>query len=173
MALLHGSSLYSLILAAVALIMIMISVFRTFGARRNVSRDAEARFHVLAETIPAIVWTAVPGLGIDYCNRRFQELTGFTIEQTLGWNWKNALHPDDLPVAMENWEKARASGLPMEVEYRFRTATGDFRWHLVRAIPLRDSSGAIVQWFGSCTDIDDQRRNQQELEDQIKHLPRP
>ena len=153
----------------VALPLVVTHVARTFASRGETSRVAEARFRELAETIPAIIWTALPGKGIDFCNRRFQELTGFSMEQSLGWGWKNALHPDDLPIAIQNWEKARTTGAAMKVEYRFRTAAGDFRWHLVRANPLRDYSGNVVKWFGSCTDIDDQRRNQEELEEQVRH----
>lgn len=163
----HGSDLYAFVFLCLVLAMVVIWAAKTL-VRGQASRDAEIRFRELAETIPAIVWTAVPGFGIDYCNRRFQELTGFTMEQSLGWNWKSALHPDDLPIAMENWERARVTGAPIEVEYRFRTTSGDFRWHLVRATPMRDSEGNIVKWFGSCTDIDGQMRNQQELEEQIK-----
>jgi diguanylate cyclase (GGDEF)-like protein/PAS domain S-box-containing protein len=122
----------------------------------------------LAEAIPQIVWTAVPGEGVDYCNRRWYELTGLTESQTLGWGWANALHPDDRPVALENWEKCRLSGEPFEMEYRLQNYSGGFRWHLVRATPMRDSTGVIVKWFGACTDIDDQIRNQQVLEEQIR-----
>ena len=132
-------------------------------------RDEEdPRFRTLAEALPQIVWTAIPGKGVDYCNRRWYELTGFTDLQTLGWGWANALHPDDRPVALENWEKCRLTGEAFEMEYRLLNATGGFRWHLVRATPMRDSDGIIVKWFGACADIDDQIRNQQVLEEQIR-----
>jgi diguanylate cyclase (GGDEF)-like protein/PAS domain S-box-containing protein len=130
--------------------------------------DGELRFRMLAEALPQIVWTASPGRGVDYCNRRWYELTGFTEAQTLGWGWPNALHPDDRPVALENWEKCRLTGESFEMEYRLLNAAGGFRWHLVRATPMRDSEGAIVKWFGACADIDDQIRNQQVLEEQIR-----
>jgi diguanylate cyclase (GGDEF)-like protein/PAS domain S-box-containing protein len=130
--------------------------------------DQELRFRSLAEALPQIVWTAVPGKGVDYCNRRWYELTGFTDLQTLGWGWANALHPDDRPVALENWEKCRLTGEAFEMEYRLLNAAGGFRWHLVRATPMRDSDGIIVKWFGACADIDDQIRNQQVLEEQIR-----
>jgi diguanylate cyclase (GGDEF)-like protein/PAS domain S-box-containing protein len=130
--------------------------------------DGEARFRTLAEAIPQIVWTAVAGAGVDYCNQRFYDLTGFTEKQTLGWGWTSALHSDDQSVALKNWERCSHTGEPFEMEYRILDSKGGFRWHLVRATPLRDSSGAIVKWFGACTDIEDQRHTQQLLEEQIK-----
>ena len=123
---------------------------------------------MLAEAIPQIVWTAVPGGGIDYCNRRFYELSGFTEQQTLGFGWQEALHPDDRPVALENWLRSRHTGKAFDMEYRLRAVAGGYRWHLVRATPMRDSSGVIVKWFGSCTDIEDQKHNQQLLEQQVQ-----
>ena len=129
---------------------------------------SETRFRTLVEAAPQIVWTALPEKVVDYCNRRFYELTGFTEKQTLGWGWPSALHPDDRPVAQQNWEDCRLTGEPFEMEYRIQNATGGFRWHLVRATPMRDSTGAVVKWFGACTDIDDQIRHQQLLEEQVK-----
>jgi diguanylate cyclase (GGDEF)-like protein/PAS domain S-box-containing protein len=134
----------------------------------NAARDGEARLRMLAEAIPQIVWTATPEGAVDYCNQRWYELTGFTVEQTLGAGWSNGLHPDDRPVAWQNWETVLRTGEPLEMEYRLRNAAGDFLWYLVRAAPMRDSTGAIVKWFGSCTDIDDQMRHQAVLEEQIR-----
>lgn len=139
------------------------------NAKAAVERsDGEARFRMLAEAIPHIVWTAVPGGGIDYVNQRWHKLTGFTDEQTLGWGWREGLHPDDQPLALQSWEKAHQTGESFETEYRIQSVTGGYRWHLVRANPMRDSSGQIVKWFGACADIDDQMRHQQLLEDQVK-----
>lgn len=137
-------------------------------ARDRAQRSSESRFHTLAEAIPLMIWTAIPGGGIDYCNQRWCDLTGLPISQSLGWGWKEVLHPDDLPVAMENWQKGRQTGATLDAEYRFRTASGDYRWHLVRAAPMRDSLGVIVKWFGCSIDIDDQMHHQQLLEEQIK-----
>jgi diguanylate cyclase (GGDEF)-like protein/PAS domain S-box-containing protein len=137
-------------------------------AMTNMARDGEARLRMLAEAIPQIVWTTNADGAVDYCNRRWYELTGFTVEQTLGSGWSNGFHPDDQPLAWQNWEKTLRTDQPFEMEYRLRNAAGDFIWHLVRAAPMRDSTGAIVKWFGSCTDIDDQIRHQAVLEERIK-----
>lgn len=137
-------------------------------ALANAARDGESRLRLLAEAIPQIVWTANSKGSLDYCNRRWYELTGFTEEQTLGGGWSNALHPDDRPVAAENWERVIHTGEPFETEYRLVNAAGGYRWHLVRATPMRDADDTIVNWFGACTDIEDQRHNLQLLEDQIK-----
>jgi diguanylate cyclase (GGDEF)-like protein/PAS domain S-box-containing protein len=165
---------HALLAVVVALLLLALGAAIRFirrcaaGRGKTIARESEARFRVLAEAIPEIVWTAMPGVGLDYCNQRLCELTGKTLEQLLGWHWKNTLHPDDVPLATSNWEKAHQTGAPMEAEYRFQTAKGDFRWHLVRATPMRDASGKVVRWFGCCADIDDQMRHQQVLEEEVK-----
>jgi diguanylate cyclase (GGDEF)-like protein/PAS domain S-box-containing protein len=143
-------------------------VLATQDAVVTAARDGEARFRMLAEAIPQIVWTAVPKRGVDYCNQRWYELTGLSEKQTLGWGWPNGLHPDDRPVALQNWEKAQSAGEPFEMEYRLRKAAGGYRWHLARATPMRDSAGVILKWFGACADIDDQMHHQQVLEEKIR-----
>jgi diguanylate cyclase (GGDEF)-like protein/PAS domain S-box-containing protein len=146
-------------------------VDNTLAARASVvaaAREGEARFRLLAETIPQIVWTALPSGDIDYCNQRWTELTGFPVNDELAWQWEKVIHPDDVAVLLKSWEHARETGTPFEVESRLQNRSGGFRWFLVRANPVRDSSGKIVRWFGSCTDIEEQMRNQQILEEQIR-----
>ena len=159
-------------LSAALALLVLYEALKSLGfssAQRKASEsEGEARFRILAEAIPEIVWTATPDQGVDYCNQRLLDLTGLKAEQFLGWNWKNVLHPDDLPVALQNWDKAHQTGKPLDAEYRYRMANGNYRWYLVRANPLRDASGSILKWFGCCVDIDDQMRNQQLLEEQIK-----
>ena len=134
----------------------------------NAARDGEARFRILAEAVPQIVWTALPEGAVDYVNQRWCELTGMGVEQSLGSGWQKALHPDDLPLALQNWEKSRETGAPFEMEYRLQNRAGGFRWHLVRGKPMLDSAGAIVRWFGACADIDDQMHTQEFLQQQVK-----
>ncbi len=134
----------------------------------DAARDGESRFRMLSEAIPQIVWTAGPDGGIDYCNRRWFELTGLTPEQTMGSAWQQVIHPDDLPFCRELWAKSLRDGSPFEMEQRLRDAAQGYRWQLVRAIPVRDAAGAIMKWFGACTDIEEQKQTLQALEGQIK-----
>jgi PAS domain S-box-containing protein len=119
-------------------------------------RAQEARFRFLTESLPQIVWTSRPDGLIDYYNQRWFDYTGMTLEQTQGWGWAPVLHPDDLQNIIRLWSHSVATGEPLETECRFRRAfDGTDRWHLNRAVPLRDAHGTIVKWFGTSTDIHD------------------
>ena len=121
--------------------------------------SGDAQFRTLAEAIPQIVWTAEPDGYLDYYNQRWYDYTGLTLEETRGWGWKPVIHPDDLDRCVERWTNAVMTGDHYEVEYRFRRGSdGAYRWHLGRATPLRDDTGNVIKWFGTGTDIDDQRR---------------
>jgi len=130
--------------------------------------DGETQFRSLAEAIPLIVWTAGPDGQTNYINERWSEMTGTAKGECLGNSWSGFVHPDDLAVCWKKWNDCIHSGKTFEIEYRLRDKENRYRWFINRAVPLRDGSGAIKQWFGSCTDIDDQMRNQQVLEEQIK-----
>lgn len=122
-------------------------------------RESEEWFRCLADAIPQLVWTcAADGLA-DYVNQRWHDYTGLTLEQTLGYGWRTVLHPDDVQRSAQLWQVALQNGTPYEIEHRYRRAAdGTYHWHLVRGIPLKDSSGQIVKWFGTCTDIDEQKQ---------------
>lgn len=154
-----------LALALIAAILLFLLLKRR---KADAKRQGEKYLTLLAESIPQIVWTATAEGQLDYCNQRLYELTGLSREETLGSGWQKLLHPDDLPFVLQTWENSRQTGQPYEGEYRLRTAAGAYRWQLVRATPVRDSIGAIVKWFGACTDVDDQKRHQQLLENEIK-----
>ena len=126
-------------------------------------RESERRFRTLAEALPHMVWTAQPDGATDYYNARTTEYTGLTTEQLQGWGWRSTIHPEDLPRCLELWTRSIATGEPYEIEFRVRRADGAFRWHLARALALRDDSGRITKWFGSCIDMDDQKRAQEAL----------
>jgi PAS domain S-box-containing protein len=127
-------------------------------------RETEARYRYLADSLPLIVWTARPDGYLDYYNRCWLEYTGLTIEQTEGWGWQPVLHPEDVERCLRRWSKAIQTGQAYEIEYRFRRAAdGAYRWHLGRAVPMRDERGEIVKWLGTATDIDDRKRAEESL----------
>jgi two-component system sensor histidine kinase/response regulator len=131
-------------------------------------QESLQRFTLLAETMPQMIWTAKPDGKLDYYNRRWYDFTGLTLEQTRDWGWKMVLHPADLQNSLDRWNESIKTGCDYEVEYRFRRGSdGVYRWHLGRAFPLRDDKGNIVQWVGTCTDIEDQKRARAELEDRV------
>lgn len=132
------------------------------------ARDGESQFRMLAEAIPQIVWIAGTDGQTNYINRRWYEMTGMAKGGGLGDSWAEFVHPDDLAVCIERWNECVRSGETFEIEYRLRDKAGRHRWFINRAVPLRDVSGEIQQWFGTCTDIDDKMRNQQLLEAEIK-----
>jgi PAS domain S-box-containing protein len=121
-------------------------------------RDSEARFRMLSEAIPAMVWTASPAGELEYYNRRWYEYTGTTFERARGQGWQEIVHPDDLEETVQAWRDALSRGDFHEVELRLRRHDDAYRWHIVRGVPIRDATGAITQWVGTIADIDDQRR---------------
>ncbi|HZW81266.1 MAG TPA: diguanylate cyclase [Candidatus Deferrimicrobiaceae bacterium] len=134
----------------------------------NTARERELYFHTIAEAVPEIIWTATPNGQDDYFNQRCFDFTGSTLEEMRGMGWKETVHPDDLGSCVSLWQNALRVGEPYEIEYRLRGKDGSFRWFLGRANPIRNPSGEIVKWFGTCTDIESQKQNQQNLEGQIK-----
>jgi PAS domain S-box-containing protein len=133
------------------------ALFGSPGSEQRVDAERE-QFRLLAEALPQIVWTSRPDGIQDYLNHRWYEFTGLSYEQSRGEGWKQAFHPEDLPEAEKRWRHSLVTGEPFEVEYRCRRLDGVWRWLLGRAIPVHDAQGRIVRWFGTCTDIDDQKR---------------
>ncbi len=125
----------------------------------------DRQFRDLAEALPHIIWAARSNGFHDYFNQRWYDYTGMTPEQSLGWGWKERLHPDDRARAEAGWLHAVATGAPYDVENRFRSSGGSYRWFLCRGLPLRDAQGRIRSWLGTCTDIDDQKRAEEALKD--------
>lgn len=121
-------------------------------------KAAEHRFHTLAEIVPQIVWTADATGWIDWYNHRWYEFTGQTPDEAAGWGWQTAHHPEDFPRVMSDWPRSIATGEPFDLESRIRRREGEYRWFLLRAEPWRDSRGSVVRWYGTNTDIDDQKR---------------
>ncbi|MCC2545333.1 PAS domain-containing protein [Hymenobacter sp. BT175] len=122
--------------------------------------QAQARFTFLADLIPQLVWFTDPKGSHTYFNQRWIDYTGYTLEASLGPDmWNNLLHPDDQHRARQRWGHSLATGEFYEIEYRFKSKQGDYRWFLGQALPQRNAQGEIEQWFGTCTDIHDQKLN--------------
>jgi PAS domain S-box-containing protein len=109
--------------------------------------------------VPVQVWTARPDGQLDFVSERTTAYLGASAEQVLGAGWGAFVHPEDLPVAVARWSDALAAGTQYQTEFRLRAgATDAYRWHLARALPERDASGAVCAWVGTNTDVDDERR---------------
>lgn len=124
---------------------------------------SEARFRQLADAMPQLVWTAEPDGFIDYYNHRWYESTGMPENCYGDESWKSILHPKDVQKCVDIWSASVRSGEPYQIEYRYRNKSGEYRWHLGRAVPVRDATGKVVKWFGTCTDIEDIKRAQADL----------
>jgi len=125
---------------------------------RDALGEQASRFRSLSEAMPQIVWVARPDGYHEYFNGRWYEFTGMDPGRSIGRGWSAPLHPDDVERSKRRWRQATASGEPYEIEYRFRRVDGVYRWFLARAVPIRDASGVVKVWFGTCTEIDDQKR---------------
>lgn len=125
---------------------------------RELLRASEARYRFLAEAIPVQIWTARPDGTLDYVTQRVADYFGTTTERVLGEGWQGVVHPDDLPEVVNRWTHSLATATPYEVEFRLRRADGVYRWYLGRALPQLDDQGKVVEWFGTNTDIDEQKR---------------
>jgi diguanylate cyclase (GGDEF)-like protein/PAS domain S-box-containing protein len=133
----------------------------------NAVRESESYFRTMAEAIPEITWTATPDGATDFSNRKWLDYSGLTVEQSRGTGWTIAVHSDDLKECASKWEESMRTAQPYVTELRFRGKDGIFRWFLARANPIRDAGGEVVRWFGTCTDIEGQKHNQQILQEQI------
>ena len=120
---------------------------------------SERQFRELVENLPELAWTARPDGFIDYYNRRWYDYTGTTFESMQGWGWTTVHDPAQLDVVIARWRESIDTGEPFEMEFPLRGADGIFQWFLTRVRPLRDANGRIVRWFGSNTNIDERRRN--------------
>jgi len=126
-------------------------------------RVSKAEVVAVANSIDQMIWRTLPDGYHDYYNDRWYEFTGMPYGSTDGKGWSNVFHPDDQSRAWARWSHSLATGEPYEIEYRLRHRSGDYRWVLGRALPIRNPSGEIVRWFGTCTDIHQNRLDSDHL----------
>jgi PAS domain S-box-containing protein len=126
-------------------------------------QSTEELFRSILDTIPQLVWRSRPDGYVDYCNAQWLQYTGLSEEDIRGEAWSVVLHPDDKGPTLSVWLAAIRSGEPYVMHERMRRHDGEYRWFLVRANPLRASNGEILNWYGTCTDIHDQKIAENEL----------
>ncbi len=126
-------------------------------------QSSEDRLRLVIDTIPAYAWSARPDGSLDFINQRFLEFTGRSMADILGLGWGSLVHPDDLTRYVGEWHAAVATGRPMESEARVRRMDGDYRWLLIRNVPLRSELGNIVNWYGTAIDIEERHRAEDAL----------
>jgi two-component system, chemotaxis family, CheB/CheR fusion protein len=131
-------------------------------------RDSEARLQAVTNLVPDLLWSNDADGRPDWYNQRWLDYTGQTFEQARGSGWLDAIHPDDRDASRENFTGAIRSGDALRHEHRMRGASGEYRWFLVQAEPLRSPDGRIVRWFGAATDIDEQRVARDVLEARVR-----
>ena len=131
-------------------------------ANADVMHDPGA-FRLFADMVPDIVCISGPDGSCEYANRQWYDYTGCTPEQTIGWSWTSVIHPEDKVRSSEWWHEAYISGQHPPLEYRFRGRDGIYHWFLRHIRPVKDAAGATIRWFGVCTNIDRQKRTEQEL----------
>jgi len=155
--------------AASGLILIVIGYLSKFRTQQNL-RDREIQFHILADSIAQLCWMATREGYIFWYNQRWYEYTGTTAEKMAGWGWQSVHDPDTLPAVMDSWQASIATGTPFEMVFPLLGADGVFRPFLTRVVPVRDQSGKIDRWFGTNTDIAEQRRIEQALRESEERL---
>jgi len=131
---------------------------------RRALEESDLRFRTLADTMPQMVWSTLPDGFHDYYNARWYEFTGTPLGSTDGEGWNDVFHPDDRERSWVVWRHSLETGEPYEIEYRLKHFDGTYRWVLGRALPIRDDGGAITRWFGTCTDIHEQKLALEERE---------
>ncbi len=124
----------------------------------KVIKQSETELRAIVDALPAHAWCArADGYNV-FCNQQWLDYGGFSQETARGWSWRDAIHPDDVGAFVTKWSEVSTTGAPFDAEARFRRFDGEYRWFLVRAVPLRDESGTIIKWFGTNTDIEERKK---------------
>lgn len=134
------------------------------GPNEEPEKDDELQFKILANSINQLSWMADANGWVYWFNNRWYEFTGTTPSEMQGWGWTKTHHPDHLPLIEKRWREGLTSGQPIEISFPLKSKSGEYRWFLTRVEPVRNASGEIIRWFGTSTDIHDQKK----LEDDLK-----
>src|SRR5216684_4375895 len=142
------------------------------GSALEQIRNSEAKLRTIIDTIPVIAWCALPDGSGEFWNQRWHDYTGLSNEAARGWGWRAVIHPDDLDQLEKKWRADLDSGQAGYVEGRLRRFDGEYRWFLFQYEPLRDVTGAIVNWYGTNTDIQNLKQTEEKLRDDERELRR-
>src|SRR6516164_6107144 len=126
-------------------------------------RSSEGNLAAIVNTIPTAAWTTRPDGYCDFLNRVWLDYAGMTVEEAQGWGWAESIHPDDRTKLVEEWQSCLASGTPVDTEARIRRFDSSYRWFLIRGNPLKGEGGNILKWYGTCVDIEDRKRAEENL----------
>jgi formate hydrogenlyase transcriptional activator len=135
-------------------------------------KNSERKLRQVIDTIPTLAWSILPDGSNEFLNKRWHEYTGLSPEESHGSGWQAAIHPEDRGPLLEKWQGLLSSGDPGEMEARLRRHDGVFRWFLMRVEPLRDETGKIVKWYGTCTDIETLKETEAKLREDERELRR-
>src|SRR6266403_2273455 len=120
-------------------------------------KQAEDRIRLVIDTIPTMAWSLRSDGSVDFVNQRWMDYTGLSFQDAIGEPMRT-MHPEEIPTITEKWLASMAAGELFEDEMRLRRADGEYRWFLVRTVPLFDEQGKILMWYGTSADIDDLKR---------------
>jgi len=125
---------------------------------------------LLVDRIPAFTWSTHPDGSVEFVNQRWREYAGLSAEESQGWGWQTAIHPEDLPSLMRKEQELLRSGEPGDIEARMRRHDGVFPWFLIRFEPFRDETGKIVMWYGVSTDVETLKQTEEKLREDEREL---
>jgi len=147
-------------------------ILKWYGSSVDIDdrKKSESRLRQVIDTIPTLAWTMLPDGSNEFLSKRWEEYTGLSVDESHGWGWQAAFHPDDLPALLKKWQQLLASGQAGEQEARLRYHDGVYRWFLIRVEPFRDETGKIRRWYGTSTDIDDRKRAENALQSNERNL---
>jgi PAS domain S-box-containing protein len=137
--------------------------FDRYLERKRVMQSNEQNLAAIINTIPTAAWTTRPDGYCDFLNQVWLDYAGMTGEKALGWGWVEAIHSEDRNRLVETWQSCLASGTPVETEARIRRFDSAYRWFLIRGNPLRNELGEVLKWYGTCVDIEDRKRREEDL----------
>lgn len=134
----------------------LVTVYSQLGQAQKLQIDLNS-FIAMSDNLPIIIWATDQTGSIKYVNKRWEDYTGLSLDQTQKIGWKTLIYPEDMPKCLDMWTDSLASGDLYEVEYRLKAKDGTWKWFIARAVPLRGGDGKIERWYGSCTEIEDQK----------------